>query len=610
MTTRQLSLLIQVILMVCVNKLVSGQDITNHAIGRSAFADAERLKDSTSRDAILKTYGFTNGESIAAFNKKYEVNLPIPESFKIETIGLTSIQSGSSILALSNPTVAIDALGTFIANRFKQEINVAFLNKFKDDLDKIPYLGDFFPNSKKVLQSSDPYNYPVFLETLRQAFETDVRNLPRALPTLILKMAPGDALKSFDARMLAYMIDIKSLPDVIMVINNLAQDVPDKSPELKKILNGLALTINALYKEGTGEETFLSPNDLVLALQDKSGYLGLLIRQNEKYLNEINPQLASAISKSSEVSQMLTNMVPIYKSIAKQAQLIQSESSKGKLTLRLFIQSDSILIQGIKAATIEIEKSKLIPGFDPKNLFKILDRAQDVNNITQYILEKKYGMALLNLTDFIIIITDSTLTQEQIVLIKKYTAFIANVLSAESKDELVQALETSANPVGSYRVKRNSTFNVSFNAYAGAFAAETETYGFTAPLGIYFGWGNLGKRGSPVLARDDGKSFGFFISLLDVGAVTAFRLTDTETELADVSWSNVFSPGAYASFGFGKCPVSINLGGQLGPELKSVDSSGNPVITDKEWLWRLSVVIDIPVFDFYIKQKAFALNKK
>jgi hypothetical protein len=43
----------------------------------------------------------------------------------------------------------------------------------------------------------------------------------------------------------------------------------------------------------------------------------------------------------------------------------------------------------------------------------------------------------------------------------------------------------------------------------------------------------------------------------------------------------------------------------MGPELISIDNTGKPVFVPKEFYWRAAIVIDIPIFDFYIRQKVY-----
>ncbi|MFO7257685.1 MAG: hypothetical protein DIU61_008325 [Bacteroidota bacterium] len=598
--------IISLLLVVCIINTASGQNASNKP-PRSPFTDwKEMTSDPGQQAAILKAYGFASVGAVQAFNSKYNVNLPIPSTFDDSIDSLIFPQSGSpSSLSISNPAAAIDAVGTFIANRFKQEINVAFLNKLKSDLNNIPYLGEFFPTSKLVLQTTDPYNYAVYMETLREAFEKDVSVLPSALPSLISKIAPRETtLQSFPTQLAVKLVDIQSPPNMVSVITYLAQDaqsIAGIDTNLKQALMGLKLVVTALYKEGP--IMFLREEELKSALQDgRSIYFGLLIKQNEGFFIE-------NLEKIETFKQVITHLCRSYSQLADTIRNLQSVAEEQNLTPRKFASANSFLIQNLRNTIAALESHGLSSS---SSLTEILDRIEIANSafplIVEYLQDKSYGLALLNLAELITAL-DSRLNPDQVVLVNRYLTFVGNLLKAKTKDELVQALETSANPVGSYRVKRNSTLNISVNAYGGAFGAD-HTYGATAPLGFYIGWGNINKSSRSTLSDDNGKSIGLFASVIDVGAIAAFRLIDGEAESPDVTWSNVFSPGVYASFGFGRCPVSLNIGYQQAPELTSVDSNGNAVFIEKEWQWRASIAIDIPIIDFYIKQRAFKTRRK
>ncbi|WP_163409764.1 hypothetical protein [Flavobacterium ajazii] len=587
-------------------------NIENHGMNFSVFNDTENLisadKDTAKQIEILSHY-FKNTAEIVDFKKTYSLSLPTPDfdNTKKTTTDNVVTQSGLSSAAFSQ-SAGVDALGTFIANRFKQEINIAFLNKFKQDLETIPSLKAIFPTSYQVLQKSDPYNYPVFINTLREAFDNDLNNFSKNLPDTIKELDLKDPDLEAKLILITSLLDVKSITNLPVTITNIIDSDTTNSVSLKKELKILAIGINMLKKNGVGLGSFMNNNDLVKLsnLNFNNIYLALLIRQNEKSLSDLGIN-GDRLKKLTIITQSIQYN---YSTLAIEINRINSNNQTNKLSLSDIQKGMEAMLKSLDNTIQTFEKELKIDP--PVELKEAIRKGKDISTIVGFVNDKKYGLALINLTDFIFEI-DTELSPDQKTMIKKYTSFIANCLDAKTKDELITALETSANPVGSYRIKRNSTFNISFNAYAGGFAGtnfeKSQVFGFTAPVGIYLGWGNLGKNcknsTDTVLEKVNGKSFGLFASLIDVGAVTAFRLKDSKTEMADVSWNNVFAPGAYLTYGFGKCPISLNLGGQMGPELKSIAEDGTPTFVEKEWFWRVSVVIDISLFDFYTNQKTY-----
>jgi len=216
----------------------------------------------------------------------------------------------------------------------------------------------------------------------------------------------------------------------------------------------------------------------------------------------------------------------------------------------------------------------------------------------------------------------------------KYGNFAAQIAAAENSDQVEEAIEAVALPAGSSRIKRETPFNVALNGYLGFFGGGEQilsldkktigTYGITAPIGIsisrghsifFFSTGESGWKNGKC-----GWSTSLFISIIDIGALASFRATQTQTssndtitttpQIPNIQFKNIISPGAFISLGIPKCPLSINLGAQIGPNLRSisVSSDSNPTITNNYadqmyWRFSISLVADIPIINFYTKSR-------
>jgi hypothetical protein len=91
--------------------------------------------------------------------------------------------------------------------------------------------------------------------------------------------------------------------------------------------------------------------------------------------------------------------------------------------------------------------------------------------------------------------------------------------------------------------------------------------------------------------------------VLDVGAIVDYQLTsDSIAKIeSEITWGNIFSPGAYVVYGFfGNLPVSLGIGGQYGPGLSSVNTEDNStVINAPNWRWGAFLAVDIPMFNIW-----------
>ena len=189
----------------------------------------------------------------------------------------------------------------------------------------------------------------------------------------------------------------------------------------------------------------------------------------------------------------------------------------------------------------------------------------------------------------------------------KYGTFMATIVQAQNSDQVESAIEAFALPVGSYRTKRESLWNVSLNAYVGPFMGyeainglnsqqikmwQLNSYGLTAPIGIAFNKGSSCDW-----------SYSIFVSLVDIGAIAAFRFTgDSTSQVPTIHLADIISPGGFISIGT-PWPVSFNFGVQMGPNLHSVSSTVNSYSGAVYYRYSASICVDIPLLDFYTKPR-------
>lgn len=197
--------------------------------------------------------------------------------------------------------------------------------------------------------------------------------------------------------------------------------------------------------------------------------------------------------------------------------------------------------------------------------------------------------------------------------IYKYGSFMASVVEAKTSEDVAKAIEAAALPTGSSRIKRETRFNVSLNSYVGLFVGyeqirgfdtsgfKVNSFGISAPIGFAI------SRGHSVFFIGTGKSgwsTSAFISVIDIGAIAAFRVKDDSTsQVPTIQLQDIISPGLFLSIGIPKCPVSVNFGVQMGPNLRTVTSTVNDYSNSIYMRYSMSVVVDIPIFNFYSKAK-------
>ncbi|MEZ5038844.1 MAG: hypothetical protein R2828_03100 [Saprospiraceae bacterium] len=183
-----------------------------------------------------------------------------------------------------------------------------------------------------------------------------------------------------------------------------------------------------------------------------------------------------------------------------------------------------------------------------------------------------------------------------------YGTFMADVLNATTSDDVKAALRAAAAPPGSSRLKRELDFNLGINSYLGLAVGEekllnpietskvsSRTIGLTVPIGIAMSWKFKNYQRS---------SYTLFLSVLDIGAVTSYRLNDNmASSLPKLEFNNFLAPGASLFYNFHKVPISTGFGWQLGPQTRRIDPS-NPDLTSQASRFLFSVNVDVPLFNF------------
>lgn len=203
----------------------------------------------------------------------------------------------------------------------------------------------------------------------------------------------------------------------------------------------------------------------------------------------------------------------------------------------------------------------------------------------------------------------------------KYGNVMAAIVKADSPEEAEAAIEAAALPAGSSSIKKNSSINISLNAYIGGyfgqqfqhkqdFDGNNSKVGVTAPVGVAFSKG-LGhfKNGYSLGA------ISLYLTVIDVGAIAGFRLNNDSTALEQkVTLGDIFTPGGYVVYGLGLpflayVPLSIGYGWQYGSRLYNKEGGKISVSTNSRWRSNWFVGIDIPLANFWTRNYQRAHSK-
>lgn len=552
-----------------------------------------------------------------------------------------------------------DGLSRFLVKRTKQELSQAFFEEFKESINKEPLLGHFCPATRQHLNlvDQDVYQFNKYLEGLREAFVLDMTALPGHTEGYLrdpemchdcAKDANGKVMidmmhlaqQVVDGEAPIDMIDYLARPESAIqstdatqpVLYNMAGglrflDLVSKSlrnPDAKDPMMPwyTAAEIREMFKDPTMQRLYFG------LLWQKAGGINLLIKGGTTL--PLQSMLGQAAEATATGKALFENWKSALETISGNVHAVQlsvranaSSLNSGSDDFFRFSEALNNLMLSVndagQAILQQAQGQQLIPE-------EYIFYMRQCNSLYFNVRQRNYTGAVSNVI-FILSKIEGQLnqgaTKDKISLLLKYANFVAAIAEANSPDEVEQAIEMFALPAGSSRMKKQpGRFAVALNAYTGLSLGAEYLQGssspkivgaITAPVGISFSWG-MGvkkakhlnkdkdpKHDDPRIERKNWGSLGFFLPLIDVGAVTAYRFKDsTSQDLPELSWNNIISPGAYIVYDLpGKIPVALGYGGQIGPSLRKVDDRGQ-FVNKSGWRHGFFATVDIPITYFHL----------
>lgn len=588
--------------------------VRSKSIVHDAIALKENFDDGCIVSRILENYGIDDQNALDPSNSFLT---DVGFSLSCGSPQANLLPNAFSKAGGADVTKFAGGLAKFIVKRAKEELTVEFFNDFKEVVNA-PENEDFrilFPSTTSTLLLIDDevYNFQRYIGTLREQFEADINLLAENLQIIVetrhqgyFGTEEGEKVKAMLISGFDVIIGIrdKEHPGEIIESFNVSNYAAFDSTLAGAIETIQLISESIRESESNNEDQYWVDKSVFREVIDDTTtlkiYLGLLVQVAKKK--------KITFGKGQELAEILDDLYedylelkPYLKSLANNIQTINtlvkaSNDDQQKLSVDYLsryvnatngiFKSVNPILKKFESESIDFEKL----GRNLNSLAGILDQA---GKLYTNVNDKKYSAAITNLTLLYQSIQDQE-GEEQLILIKKYGPFLAAMLQAENSDDVAAVIEAYALPSGSARIKKNSKFNVSLNSYVGGFVGvedATGVAGITAPAGVGFNWGTKKKR-----------SFSIFVSLIDIGAITAFRFEDDNSEVAPIYLREIVSPGGFLSFGFKK-PFSINLGVQRASLLTRVGSGSNEVDLEHNIRFSASFVVDIPLWNIYTQPR-------
>ena len=528
----------------------------------------------------------------------------------------------SSIGGLDVTTFS-QGLSQFMIERAKAELNVAFFERFRkftEENDEIQYL---FPVTSQRMAGLVAYHYTEMLTQLRNAFYEDLNNLPDNILVFLqegddfedLRKTNPDFIIAINTLKLIRQIEylsptefINQLPQITLGASEAAKNndtLLRKVENFETTLNLVAIYSNSL-RDTSKTRNWITSNDFFENVAKESVtrkiYNGLIFQQIKNAKLVFNGDtLCKTIANNKEDYQWFGNRVDGFIFLANKVDFtMQSIKDKKFENSHMYTYINTLLDMG-NFGNQFVEKYY---GYDTYKKFNnYLSITKDANDIYRYVYLKEYSSAVLSTVELLNSIyagTEKKLDNRFF----KYGTFMANMVDAQSPEEISNVIEAAVLPVGSSSIKKHSGFNVSVNGYLGGFGkfgsvdktqnAWSSNISVSAPIGIAVSHG-FNKGGSVSLTG----------TLIDVGAIVDYQLANDSSYIeSTITWGNLFSPGVFLVYGMAcDLPISVGIGGQYGPGLSSINGVDNITINKPDWRFGIVIAVDIPLFTVYNKPK-------
>jgi hypothetical protein len=575
----------------------------------------------------------------------------------------TKISKISYLTSLGTMDVTNFAYGMtdFLIDRAKTELNIAFFQRFKEEMTKKEYkdLQLLFPQTYQMLLAigDQIFYYNQFIQGLRHAFETDLRRMPYQISAWVDTQQGVIDTTVFNVIKLGLLTSnsilenkhpgaiLKDLSEEVLRLNKKEQD---KQFQTFESIIRLVAMISESFRDTLGANDYwvdaseirqLTNDDVLLRI-----YLGLLYQQikldTAKFDISFNDEITLLTILDAIGGNWTTNgpaAKRLISTICMQINLTQNWVFRYSEAMRL-VKYDKGLSgrdrnqtlfnayydiatsmldvlrntgMAMNAFAVNINTTdtvfgkKLLKMFPADSLTKINDeflaKVDAAYKIGVYAFNKQYAGAVTQ--GFLLLMKASKDKEHQWQMFLEYGTFMANMVAADSPEAITAAIDAAALPPGSYSIKRHSRFNVSLNGYLGGF------FGTEIMSGVKTNIGNNLSVTAPVgiylgwgqlcqRSRNPG-SLGLYISVIDLGTVASFRFKgDSISALPTINLYHIFAPGASFEFGIPSTPISLSYGVQIGPRLRKVDPALDTQIGDFYWRHGFSIKVDIPIFTF------------
>lgn len=564
---------------------------------------------------------------------------PPPEKFTSPEIIRSGLLASAGSMDVTNLAYG---LTDFLIDRAKTELNIAFFRRFKNEIIGSPDLKLLFPQTYTLLDLIDKeiYNYNLFLQSMRNAFESDLRRLPNQIGNWLNENKNDidtDILNTLtiSLRTSVLLTDNRHPGKVLNELANELNRISFKEEEFKNLNTSIQISfiLSEAFRATSSSNNYWVSTNEIREVSDPVTlrlFLGLLyqdikinkaknifITENLQLLNalkiignnwtshhkEITDLITSISSQLITIENRVETLIETGNRVQKENDL--SSIERKRLMLNAYFDVSASLLDFLNDTPVLLmEISELKDILNSEQITKIrglFSKIESSQQIAVYVTNRQYTNAISQAYYLLEDLKDTEESKEWQKFLK-YGTFMTNLVEADSPEAVAIAIEASAAPPGSYSIKRHSSFSVALNGYLGGFGGieiinVTGKYegafnpSITAPVGVSLNW-----RRNSILPT------GLFLSVIDLGTIASYRFSNESTSTQpEIRLKNILAPGFSFEWGWENAPLTFALGYQLGPQLRSIEAN-DTTLGDIYHRIGASVKVDIPILYFNISQ--------
>ncbi|MBT1704737.1 hypothetical protein [Chryseosolibacter indicus] len=381
-----------------------------------------------------------------------------------------------------------DALAQFMVERAREELNVAFFQKFKDYLKDNPEMATLFPETFGYISTILAHEYTQLINGLRDSFHQDLQNLIYNIDDVFLLDKYEQVVNDFpeilvvirSIQIIADLEDAQHPADVIREFRDMKEWKSVKRGEVLNLHNLIKTTSlisdalrydstakglirfaedDSVYQQGhslialrdgrkkvlktwSGERNWISAHHVELLIKDELAlrlFLGLVyqkaVMEDIRFVVGDKVVLLSTLMKNSEASIFLfQNYFLEFSRIAQQTEEKLTELKEKKRKHEDISPDEyfeyvnagiSVIEYGFKVATL-IDKN-----YDGSGYVAIM---RSGNNLYRNVLEKNYSSAVTNALKVIELVSESIIKDVSF-NVERSTALKAQLVSLDTNSE-------------------------------------------------------------------------------------------------------------------------------------------------------------------------------